>query len=31
MKLLLLALVCGSALAEVFFEERFDDGGNGQF
>ena len=29
MKLLLVTLLlCGAALAEVFFEEKFDDGGN---
>ena len=27
MKFLLLALFCGVAVAEVFFEERFNDGG----
>jgi hypothetical protein len=28
MKLLFLAVLCGVALADVYFEERFDDGGN---
>ena len=27
MKFLFLAVICGVAAAEVFFEERFDDGG----